>query len=252
MTRSAALSSGFGPTDMSKVAIVAALEREVRPLIRYWRMHDREHAGRTFRLYENDGAVLVCGGIGPEAARRAAEALIVLYAPDVVYSVGYAGALDPGLKVGTLLRPSRVINLRDGSSTQIVNGQGILVSDAAVATVAQKSKLRETYGAQAVDMEASAVARAAEARSVAFAVLKVISDEFEFELPATDRFVDTEGHFREARFAVFIAIRPWLWPRIFHLARNSARASHILCAALQKILREEVSFRGSAPVTERR
>ena len=90
---------------MSRLAIVAALEREVRPLLKHWQVRKRAHAGREFRFYESREAVVVCGGIGPEAARRAAEAVIVLYSPDVLYSVGYAGALDPTLKVADDLTP---------------------------------------------------------------------------------------------------------------------------------------------------
>lgn len=224
--------------DMSRVAFVAALEREVRPLIKHWRLNEREHDGRRFRFFENGEAVLVCGGIGAEAARRAAEAAIVLYAPAVVHSVGYAGALDPELKVGDVLRPARVINASDGSSVQISGGQGILVSHALVVSAAQKSRLRESFGGQAVDMEASGVARAAEARPVRFGAVKVISDEFDFELPATDRFVDTEGHFQETRFAIYVALRPWLWARVIRLARNSKRATRVLCEELQRLIKD--------------
>ncbi len=224
--------------DMSRVAFVAALEREVRPLMNHWRLNEREHDGRRFRFFDNDEAVLVCGGIGAEAARRAAEAVIVLYAPAIVYSVGYVGALDPELKVGDVLRPARVIDASDGSSVQIAGGKGVLVSHALVASAAQKSRLRESFGAQAVDMEASGVARAAEARAVRFDAVKVISDEFDFELPATDRFVDTEGHFQETRFAIYVALRPWLWPRVIRLGRNSKRATRVLCEELQKLIKD--------------
>ncbi|HZQ95480.1 MAG TPA: hypothetical protein VFA67_10760 [Candidatus Sulfotelmatobacter sp.] len=236
---------------MCRLALVAALEREVRPLIKEWRGHAREHGGRSFTFYENGKAVVVCGGIGTEAARRAAEAVTVLYAPDVVYSVGYAGALDSALKVGNLVRPARVVNAGDGSSTAIVQGSGVLVSQTRPATVADKSRLREAYGAHSVDMEAAAVARAAEARSVAFRAVKVISDEFDFELPATGRFVDTEGRFQEARFALFAALRPWLWPRVIQLARNSARATRVLCAELRHITGEDASVASTAQLTER-
>lgn len=226
---------------MPKIAIVAALEREVRPLIQHWRVSEKEHGGRRFRFFENDRAVLVCGGIGPESARRAAEAIIVLYAPDAVYSAGYAGALDATLKVGSLLLPSRVINASDASSVAIAGGDGILVSYSQVADREQKSKLRESYGAQAVDMEAAAVARAAEARGVEFRVVKVISDEANFDIPPTDRFVDSEGRFQEVRFALFASVRPWLWPRVIRLARNSKRASKVLCARLEQICGEQIS-----------
>ena len=60
---------------------MAALEREVRPLIKEWRADEKEIDGRRFRFFEKDDVVLVCGGIGAEAARRAAEAVIAIYAP---------------------------------------------------------------------------------------------------------------------------------------------------------------------------
>jgi adenosylhomocysteine nucleosidase len=220
---------------MSRIAIVAALEREVRPLIRSWRVSEKEHEGRRFRFFEGDHAIVVCGGIGTESARRAAEAVIVLYAPGIVYSAGYAGALDPALKVGDVFRPLRVIRAEDGSSVSLAEGQGVLVSYGQVASPEQKSKLRESFSALAVDMEASAVAHAAEVHGAEFAVIKVISDELDFDFPATDQFVDATGHFHEFRFALFAAIRPWLWPRVLRLARNSNRATRALCEQLRTL-----------------
>jgi adenosylhomocysteine nucleosidase len=226
---------------MSKVGIVAALEREIRPFIRGWSAREREHDGHRFRFFEQRDTVLVCGGIGAEPARRAAEALIVLHRPNVVYSVGYAGALDPALKVGNSIQPARVINSRDGTSLQVPGGDGVLVSYSLVAGPEQKMKLREAFSAQAVDMEASAVASAARARGVEFRVVKVISDEFDFKFPSTDQFVDARGQFSEARFALFAAVRPWLWPRVIRLARNSRHATRSLCEQLGKILGGQVS-----------
>jgi len=221
---------------MSRIAIVAALEREVRPLIRVWHVSEKEHEGRRFRFFAEDDVVLICGGIGAEAARRAAEAIIVLYRPTMLYSVGYAGALEQGLKVGGLIRPSRLIDVRDGSRAEIAGGQGVLVSYASVASPEQKRKLQKSYGAQAVDMEAASVARAAQARGIEFAVLKIISDEYDFDFPATGRFVDSEGRFSEIRFAMFTALRPWLWPKVMRLARNSRCATQALCEELRKIV----------------
>ena len=220
---------------MFRVAIVAALEREVRSLVREWRVHEQEAGGRRFRFFEKDDVVVVCGGIGAEAARRAAEAVIVLYAPKVVCSVGFAGALDPGLRVADIIQPGRVVNAGDGSSVKLNRGEGVLVSFGAVASAAQKAKLRASFGAKAVDMEAASVARAAEARGVGLAVVKVISDEFDFSFPAMERFVDPSGRFLEGRFAWFVAVRPWLWSRVLQLARNSGRASRALCDWLRKM-----------------
>lgn len=214
---------------MSKVAFVAALEREVRPLVKQWRAAEKKHDGRWFRFFLQEDSVLVCGGVGAEAARRAAEAVIVLFAPKVVYSVGFAGALESRFKVGDVVRAHRVVNATDGSSTRLDCGQGVLVSFSSVAGPAQKAKLRESFGAQAVDMEAASVARAAEARGVGFAVVKVISDEVGFSFPPMDRFVNADGRFSEMTFAMYVAVRPWRWLQVVRLARNSDRASRSLC-----------------------
>jgi adenosylhomocysteine nucleosidase len=217
-----------------KVAIVTALEREVRPLIRHWRAVDREYDGRKYKFFENERAVLVCGGIGPEAARRATEAIIRLYAPIMVQSAGFAGALDSSLKVGTVLTPICVIDAKDGSRFEAGVGHWVVVSLDQAANVEQKEKLAKSYRAHAVDMEAAAVARGAQTHDITFAALKVISDEASFDMPALDRFVASDGKFRTAAFAVFAAFRPWLWRRVIQLAGNSKKAAQALCEWLDQ------------------
>ncbi len=221
---------------MPKLAIVAALEREVRPLIRSWRVTEKEYEGRRFRFFENGEAVLVCGGIGPVAARRASEAIIATFDPQVVCSAGFAGALAASLKVGDVVRPQIVINAGDGSNVTLGEGEGVLISYIEIANPAQKAKLRESYGAQLVDMEAAAVARAAESREITFIAIKAISDVADFDLPPMDRFVKPDGSFSEMRFAWFAALRPWVWPQVLRLAANSRRASHALCKELEKVV----------------
>jgi len=220
---------------MSRLAIVAALEREVRPLVKGWCISQRQHEGRWFRFFENRDVVLVCGGIGAAAARRAAEAVIAIFDPKMVCSAGFAGALDASLRVGDVVRPRTVINAADASRALVAGGQGVLVSFEAVASPQQKSKLRESFAAQAVDMEAAAVARSAEARGREFSAVKAISDEAGFEFPAMERFVDPDGRFSELRFAGYTAIRPWLWARVIQLVRNSTRAAHSLCMSLRTL-----------------
>ena len=145
---------------MSRVAIVAALEREVRPLVRDWQVKEKEYEGRRFRFFEKNECTLVCGGIGAAPARRAAEAVLSIYRPKVIFSAGFAGALAAGLTVGAIVQPHRWVNAADGSSVSLDRGEGVLVSFGSVANPEQKAKLRDSFGAQAVDMEAAAVARA--------------------------------------------------------------------------------------------
>jgi adenosylhomocysteine nucleosidase len=236
---------------MSRIAIIAAMEREVRPLIRSWKVRTMEHGGRRYRLFENGEAALVCVGIGAEAARRATEAVIREVNPGRVISVGFAGALDGSLRVGHILEPRTVINAADGVRTEVGSGEGILVSSATVAGKEGKIRLAKTYGASAVDMEAAAVAQGAQARGIEFGALKAISDAADFSLPlldrSPDRFVASDGSFHSVTFGLHVALRPWLWRATLALARNSSKASRALCGALVTYLGRETRGRQTLP-----
>ena len=226
-----------------KIAIVAALERELDPLVKNWRRTTVEHEGRRFTFYESSYAVVVCAGIGPEAARRAAQAIIVKYAPEIIISAGIAGALVPELKVGETIFPAAVVDTQDGSrqETAILTspvsntalGRTIVVSSAEIARPEQKARLAKSYGAHAVDMEGAAVARAAQAHHLPFLAIKSISDEYDFELPGVEKFI-RDAEFQTARFAIYVAVRPWLWLRVMRLAHNTRVASENLCAWLRE------------------
>ena len=216
----------------SRVAIVAALEREVAPFVQGWPVTRREHDRRWFKFYEKDNMVLVCGGMGTEAARRAAEAVIQLYQPALVISAGFAGGLDPRLAAGHTLTPRHVIDAGDGSRTDSGTGEGVLVTFDTVADAEQKARLGKAFGAHAVDMEAAAVARSAEAHGVKFVACKVVSDTSDSCLPPVRPFIGSDGRFHAVRFLFHIALRPWLWKCVLKLARDSTVAASKLCEAL--------------------
>jgi len=220
---------------MPELAIVAALEREVRGFTKNLKRAFGRHAGRDFIFYECEEMVVVCGGIGAEAARRATEAAISLYGPAKVYSVGFAGALRPAIRIGDVIVPDVVIDSRDGSRTAVADGKGVLVTFMAVASAQQKANLAQAYGADIVDMEAAAVANAAGAHGLAFGAIKAVSDEVNFELAETARFIDASGHFRAGKFAVFAALRPWLWLRVARLASDSGKAAEALAERIQQV-----------------
>jgi adenosylhomocysteine nucleosidase len=226
-----------------KVAIISALERELRPLIEHWPSQTIAHGGRDFTFHESSYAVVVCAGIGPEAARRAAQAAIVTYQPKLLISAGVAGALVPELHVGETIFPAAIIDASDSSrhksaiaSVRLSNSplaRTILVSYPELAGAGQKQKLGKAYGAHAVDMEAAAIAKAAQLHGLPFLAIKSISDEINFELPEMPQFI-RHGQFRTKAFVFHIAFRPWLWRKVLRLARNTKIASENLCAWLRE------------------
>ncbi len=221
-------------TSSGKVAIIAALEREISPFVKDWPSTVREYDGYKFKFFEREGNVVVCGGVGAEAARRATEAAINLYHPSLVISAGFAGALDPALEVGHTLVPRHVIDVGDASRTDAGTGEGVLITFDSVADVEQKDRFATAFGAHAIDMEAAAVARSAQAHGVKFLACKVISDSSESALPPLRRFIGKDGRFQFFRFIMHMAVRPWRWAALRRLARDSAKAAQSLGLVLEK------------------
>jgi len=208
-------------------AIIAALPREVRALVKGWR--HRQLPGNIF-LYSNGYAVVACAGMGAKCAALAVEAAL---AAMPVTSAGLAGACDINLQVGTIVRPGVVIDSRSGERFKISGGNGVLVSCEKIASVLDKSQHFKLYSADAVDMEAAAVARVAQQHKLEFRAIKAISDEADFEVRSLARFATPDGQFREGAFALQTALQPWMWAKAIALGRNSSRALKALTAALR-------------------
>jgi adenosylhomocysteine nucleosidase len=248
MTRWVARSNGSGLRDMSaKVLIIAAMQREVAPLVKGWRVLDNSVAA-AYKLFENDGnVVVVCAGIGARPARHSAESAISYYRPERVISAGLAGGLTPELKVGQILIPATVINSGNGFRMNTGQGSGILVTASGVAGPEAKRFLARQYAAQAVDMEAAAVAEVAQKNNIAFTAIKAISDTVDFSLPELDSFVDVRGRFLTSKFVAHVALRPSMWGVVRRLAVNSTKASQQLCSVLRNLIEKGEWQQSTAP-----
>ena len=210
-------------------AIIAALPREVGALVKGW--EKRQLPGKIV-VYTRADAVVVCAGMGAGRATLAVQAAMATGPVKALISAGLAGACDPALRVGDVVRAGVVIDSRTGESFADSEFKQVLVTSDAIVNVREKVRLRASYRADAVDMEAATVARLAQAHGLAFRAVKAISDESEFELNGLERFATADGQFREAAFAMHTAIRPAMWGKVIALARNGGKAIAALTEAL--------------------
>ncbi len=217
--------------DRTEVAIVAAMEREIAPLVRGWEMI----LGPRYRFFERGNVIVLAGGIGPKAAREAADTVLTFRQPSLIISTGFAGALRESLPIGTVIVPTKVLGAATEQTFRIEGGEGTLVSVDTIVDPVVKRDLGVKYAADAVDMEAAAVAEIAQARGVRFAAVKAISDGAGFELPPLSRFIDAAGEFQTMRFVAHAAIRPALWPALGKLKRNADKAANALSAFLARV-----------------
>ena len=217
------------------IAILAALPRELAPLVRHWPGRVESHAdGST--IWECEQAVAVCAGMGSKRVEYALAIAARKRPLRQVISVGYAGALRSGIARNSIYWPAAVIDAQTGERFECEAGSGMLVTANHVVAREGKLQLAERWNADLVDMEAATVARLATERGLVFRALKVVSDESTEALPDFNRFIDDHGGFRQAAFAAYIALHPWLVPEAIRLGRHTTQASRALAAALRKFL----------------
>jgi len=222
-----------------RAGIVAAMEAEIAPLVRGWQQQFVRGSARRITVFESEKAVIAHGGMGREGAAAAATVLVEKCNCKYLLSCGLAGALNSRLRIGEVHEPELIWDADSGVSFRVQGGKGTLVTASRVLGTEEKRRLAEKYSADAVDMEAAAVADVAAKKGLPFLAVKAISDSLEFPMPNMDRFIGADGHFAIGKFILYTAFRPKSWPAIGQLARNSSLATRNLCARLQHLIDNE-------------
>ncbi len=202
-------------------------------------------------------APIVARSGGDPARARAEATRLVDRGCALLLSYGFAGALEAKLKPGTIVVPERVV-AEDGSSWTIerarcdrlvsalmhVTGREavargtILGSDHVLATRDAKTAAHHAHGAVAVDMESHALAAAASAASLPFAVLRVVLDPARQAIPsAALAGLRKDGSTATGRVALALLRRPHQLPSLVRLGLHSRRARATLAVATAAALR---------------
>lgn len=231
---------------MTRTAIIAAMPGELKPLVNnpagqwphstrngvhFWAQRGKEETW-------DDEWIAACAGAGQAAATRAFAAIEDGGPIDLVFSVGWAGALTPTLATGSAHNVAGVVDVLTGERFRCDAGAGDLwlATSPKVADQTEKRRLASTYKTSLVDMEAAAVARLAAMREIPFYCIKGVSDGFDDRLPDFNRFLDANGQFQMLGFALFALLRPIYWPALVRMGENSKKASQSIAESLHDFL----------------
>jgi hopanoid-associated phosphorylase len=145
------------------------------------------------RIASRLGVPVICGGDGRYLEGSLARAMAA--GCGGLISFGVAGGLAPGLKPGTCVIASTILDDEDQRPTDTRWAQRLMriIPDAMhgpilgvrepIALAEQKSALHRQTGALAVDMESHVVARAAAQHGVPLAAIRVVVDPVERTIP---------------------------------------------------------------------
>ena len=194
------------------IAITFAVAHESHDLRRALR--DTSNTGRggwVLGHVAGQNVIIALTGIGKAPAEECVTALLAERRPRWLLSAGYAGALDPALAHGELFLATNFTAPEFLARCTARLGT-LTTQDRAATTPLEKAALARSTGAQAVDMETSAIARVRAEMGVPMLSLRAISDTASAHIP-----VPLAISYDMARQ------RPRIFALLAFLARNPAR-----------------------------
>ncbi|MCC6680923.1 MAG: hypothetical protein IT445_08475 [Phycisphaeraceae bacterium] len=176
-------------------------------------------------------------GMGPQRMCEALEHIDASRRNGRVILIGFAGGLDPRLASGDLLRIGRVLHEGDPPiELDESGGATLLTADTLVASPRQKSELRQTTGADAVDMESYFAARLMQQRGIPLTIFRGITDPSDAALPMqSTQWVKPDGSHDTAAVVGYLLTHPHHLPRLLRLGRSSRRAAEALGRAVAEL-----------------
>jgi adenosylhomocysteine nucleosidase len=225
----------------TRVAIIAAFPGELKPLVRNWPHSTRDGTRFWAQRTEEEEWIAACAGAGQSAATRAFAAIEAGGPIDLVFSIGWAGALRAEIAPGSAHNVAGVIDVRTGERFRCDAGAGDLwlATSPKVAAYTEKRRLTSAYSAALVDMEAAAVARLAAMRGIPFYAIKGVSDGLTDRLPDFNRFISEAGQMQLGRLILFALFRPIYWPALIRMGENSKKAAQSIAESLLDLLEEK-------------
>lgn len=192
--------------------------------------------------------LLLADGQGIRAAERACAAIPrgeMLFA---LGSVGYCGGARPQWKRGDVLLASEVQDRRSGErfpcwvpkdARDLPPTGRILTVERVIGEASEKCRFGES-GVDAVEMEASAVARAAQKQGLRFFSVKAVSDPCDEDMAIDfERATREDGSVRISSVLAQALSRPWQrLPQLSRLASAAKLSSENLGAALAALFPE--------------
>ncbi len=224
-----------------RVAIIAALYGEIKPLVAGWEhIPSGKARQKIFRRVQNGVECLaIAGGMGARATAQAVETASAGGPLEQLISIGWAGGLSCGVKPGVAYSVGEVIDPRTGERYPVESAEQPplrLVTADHIVQRGEKRRLAESYAASLVDMEAVTVSRLAAARGIPFRCWKAVSDLATDELPDFNRSLSPDGQLDLPRLLMRVSLRPGYWPALMRMGRNSAAGAIALSNAVTDFL----------------
>jgi len=223
---------------MTKLAIMGAMEEEIKPLLEYFtNIKKIQYASNTYykAKYNDIDVVIAYSKIGKVFSTLTASTMIEKFNCNMLLFSGVAGGINPKLKIGDLIVANTLcqhdlditafghphgyvpggevyiktdenlkniaIEVAKQNNIKIIEGT-IATGDQFIANEKTKEFIKDTFNADALEMEGASVAVVCDALNVPCLILRAISDTANMDAGFNfDEFLDTSAK-KSAQFLV--------------------------------------------------
>jgi len=185
------------------------------------------------------GVVTLIVGIGRQNAEQSVRSFLTSGSPALVLTCGFAGGLNPDLKLGEVVFDVQSPKSKVQSQLTAAGAKPVkfFCADRIATTVAEKQALRAQTGADAVEMESAAIHAVCAERGIPCVTVRVISDTADEALPLDfNALAKPDKSIDAGKLALAIAKAPWKIGALLALQKKTKFAAERLAAVLEKII----------------
>jgi adenosylhomocysteine nucleosidase len=212
-------------------------------------------------LHRDRQVSILITGVGRKNAEKSLREFLATNSPDLVLTCGFAGGLNPNLKLGDVVfelmdrrselpepqdeddsgaqvtRPSESSPLREKLIGAGAKPAKFFCADRIATTVAEKKKLRDETLADAVEMESWAIYTVCRERKIPYATVRVISDTAAEDLPLDfNQLSKSDMHLHYGKLARALLLAPWKIGALMELQKKTRFAAQRLTDVLAKLI----------------
>ncbi len=204
--------------------ICFAVKEEAAPFLKYAK--------------DNPGISVLITGMGRKNSERAILQSLPRILPSLVLTCGFAGALNPKLKIGDVVFDADVESRITGSLQEAdATPAKFHCAPRVATTVAEKTALRKSTGADVVEMESGVIREICQQKKIPSATIRAISDAAFDDLPLDfNALMTANDAISFPKLALALMKSPGKIPQLIQLQRNTSLAAQKLALVLERLL----------------